>query len=42
VRAIATFGHTPGHTSYQLGSGSKQFIVLGDVSNIPAVFVCPP
>src|SRR5215510_789819 len=42
VRAIATFGHTPGHTSYQLGSGSKQFIVLGDVSNIPALFVVHP
>src|SRR5215467_4899828 len=42
VRAIATFGHTPGHTSYQLGSGSKQLIVLGDVSNIPALFVVHP
>ena len=42
VRAIATFGHTPGHTSYQLGSGNKQLIVLGDVSNIPALFVAHP
>ncbi|MBO0743238.1 MAG: MBL fold metallo-hydrolase, partial [Hyphomicrobiaceae bacterium] len=42
VRAIATFGHTPGHTSYQLASGSKQLIVLGDVSNIPALFVVHP
>jgi glyoxylase-like metal-dependent hydrolase (beta-lactamase superfamily II) len=42
VRAIATFGHTPGHTSYQLGSGSQQLIVLGDVSNIPALFVAHP
>jgi glyoxylase-like metal-dependent hydrolase (beta-lactamase superfamily II) len=37
VRAIATNGHTPGHTSYQLSSGRKQLIVLGDVTNIPAL-----
>jgi len=42
VRAIATFGHTPGHTSYQLASASEQLIVLGDVSNIPALFVTHP
>jgi glyoxylase-like metal-dependent hydrolase (beta-lactamase superfamily II) len=42
VRAIATFGHTPGHTSYQLGSGGKELIVLGDVSNVPALFVTHP
>ncbi|MCB1549842.1 MAG: MBL fold metallo-hydrolase [Hyphomicrobiaceae bacterium] len=37
VRAVATNGHTPGHTSYMLGSGSGQFMVLGDVTSIPAV-----
>jgi glyoxylase-like metal-dependent hydrolase (beta-lactamase superfamily II) len=37
VRAIASNGHTPGHTSYQLSSGRKQLIVLGDVTNIPAL-----
>jgi glyoxylase-like metal-dependent hydrolase (beta-lactamase superfamily II) len=37
VRPLATNGHTPGHTSYQLGSGRKQLIVLGDVTNIPAL-----
>ena len=37
VRPVATNGHTPGHTSYQLGSGRKQLIVLGDVTNIPAL-----
>ena len=42
VRAIATFGHTPGHTSYQVSSGRNQLIVLGDVSNIPALFVKHP
>ena len=34
VGPINTNGHTPGHTSYQIGSGSQQLIVLGDVTNI--------
>ena len=42
VRAVATPGHTPGHTSYAMGSGSGQLIVLSDVSNIPALFVKNP
>lgn len=36
VRAMATYGHTPGHTSYLVSSGTSQMIVLGDVTNIPA------
>jgi len=36
VRAIATPGHTPGHTSYLVSSGNQQMLVLGDVTNIPA------
>jgi glyoxylase-like metal-dependent hydrolase (beta-lactamase superfamily II) len=42
VRAIATPGHTAGHTCYHLASGQRQLIVLGDVSNIPALFVKNP
>jgi glyoxylase-like metal-dependent hydrolase (beta-lactamase superfamily II) len=42
VRPIATNGHTPGHTSYAIGSGARQLYVLGDVSNIPALFVRNP
>jgi glyoxylase-like metal-dependent hydrolase (beta-lactamase superfamily II) len=42
VRAINTNGHTPGHTSYVVGSGRNQLIVLGDVSNIPSLFVTHP
>lgn len=37
IRAVATHGHTPGHTSYQLASGDQQLMVLGDVTSIPAV-----
>jgi len=42
VKPINTNGHTPGHTSYQIGSGSRQLIVLGDVTNIPALNVRNP
>jgi glyoxylase-like metal-dependent hydrolase (beta-lactamase superfamily II) len=42
VRALDTYGHTPGHTSYVMGSGRNQLIVLGDVANIPALFVKNP
>lgn len=36
VRAVATNGHTPGHTSYLMSSGSAQLMVLGDVTGVPA------
>lgn len=42
IRAVQSYGHTPGHTSYVLGSGRSQLIVLGDVTNIPALFVKHP
>lgn len=37
IQAIATYGHSPGHTSYLLHSGPAQVMVLGDVTNIPAL-----
>ncbi len=42
VRAVATHGHTPGHTSYLLASGSAQLLVLGDVTGVPAVNLANP
>ncbi len=36
IHSVATFGHTPGHTSYLMASGGKQLLVLGDVTNYPA------
>jgi glyoxylase-like metal-dependent hydrolase (beta-lactamase superfamily II) len=42
VKPINTNGHTPGHMSYLVGSGNRQLIVLGDVTNIPALFVKNP
>ena len=42
VRAIATPVHTPGRTSYLVGSGKQQLLVLGDITNIPLLFVKNP
>jgi glyoxylase-like metal-dependent hydrolase (beta-lactamase superfamily II) len=37
IKAVATPGHTPGHTSYLVSGGSGRITVLGDVTSIPAV-----
>jgi glyoxylase-like metal-dependent hydrolase (beta-lactamase superfamily II) len=42
VRAVATYGHTPGHTSFIVSSGTRQMLVSGDVTNIVALFVRNP
>lgn len=42
ITAVASNGHTPGHTSYLVSSGNGQLMVLGDVTNVPALFVRNP
>ncbi|WP_040621759.1 MBL fold metallo-hydrolase [Rhodovulum sp. PH10] len=42
LTAMPTFGHTPGHTSFVLASGSDQLLIQGDVSNHPALFIRHP
>jgi glyoxylase-like metal-dependent hydrolase (beta-lactamase superfamily II) len=42
VRTMPTYGHTPGHISYHVASGGRQLFVLGDVSNLPALFLKNP
>lgn len=42
ITAIATPGHTPGHTSFVVASGSDKVLVQGDVSGIASVFVRNP
>ncbi len=39
ITSIATPGHTPGHTSFVVASGSSKLIVQGDVCNIPSLFM---
>lgn len=42
VRSMPTYGHTPGHTSYVISSRRKQLVVLGDLTNLPVLFVRNP
>jgi glyoxylase-like metal-dependent hydrolase (beta-lactamase superfamily II) len=40
--AVETPGHTPGHTSYVLSSGSGKVFIQSDVTNIPYLFAANP
>jgi glyoxylase-like metal-dependent hydrolase (beta-lactamase superfamily II) len=40
--AVNTAGHTPGHTSYVLSSGSGKVFVQSDVTNMPYLFATNP
>ncbi|KIF65930.1 beta-lactamase [Streptomyces sp. AcH 505] len=40
--SVETIGHTPGHTSYVLSSGSDKVFVQSDVTNHPDLFVKNP
>ncbi|HEX2942561.1 MAG TPA: MBL fold metallo-hydrolase, partial [Rhodopila sp.] len=42
ITAIATPGHTPGHTSFAVASGTSRMLVQSDVTNIPAFFLQNP
>jgi glyoxylase-like metal-dependent hydrolase (beta-lactamase superfamily II) len=42
MTAIATPGHTPGHTSFVVASGSKRVLIQGDVALAPEVFAKHP
>jgi glyoxylase-like metal-dependent hydrolase (beta-lactamase superfamily II) len=42
IRSVDTYGHTPGHTSYIVSSGRNQVMILGDVTNIPAINLANP
>jgi glyoxylase-like metal-dependent hydrolase (beta-lactamase superfamily II) len=42
LQAVATLGHTPGHTSFILSSGSDKVFIQSDVTNLPALFVTNP
>lgn len=42
IVAVAAHGHTAGHTTYLVGSGKDQLIVLADITNIPALFARNP
>jgi glyoxylase-like metal-dependent hydrolase (beta-lactamase superfamily II) len=42
ITAIQSDGHTPGHTSFVVSSGTKSLLVVGDASNDPRLFAKNP
>lgn len=42
ITAIGTPGHTPGHTSFAVASGSAKVLIQSDVTNIPEFFLRNP
>lgn len=42
IRSVAAFGHTPGHTLFELSSGGQRFVYVGDLTNVPALFARNP
>ncbi len=42
ITAVSTPGHTPGHTSFMISSGSGKLLVVSDITNQPAVFARNP
>jgi glyoxylase-like metal-dependent hydrolase (beta-lactamase superfamily II) len=42
IRSVAAFGHTPGHTLFELQSAGQTFVYVGDLTNVPALFARNP
>jgi glyoxylase-like metal-dependent hydrolase (beta-lactamase superfamily II) len=42
ITSIGTPGHTPGHTSFAVASGSAKILIQSDVTNIPEFFLRNP
>ncbi|QCI69541.1 MBL fold metallo-hydrolase [Phreatobacter stygius] len=42
LTAVATSGHSVGHTSFVLSSGGRSVFIQGDVAHVPVLFVANP
>lgn len=42
IRAMAAYGHTPGHTIYHIADGGEQMVFLADVTNRPELMAPRP
>lgn len=42
IRSVAAFGHTPGHSLFELQSAGQTFVYVGDLTNVPALFARNP
>jgi len=39
VRAVDSFGHSPGHTNFHINSGDDQMMLIGDAIIVPTLFL---
>ncbi len=42
IRALAAYGHTPGHTLFHVADGDQQLLVMADTTHRPELFVRRP
>ena len=42
IRALAAYGHTPGHTLFHVADGNQQLLVMADTTHRPELFVRRP
>lgn len=42
ISSVAAFGHTPGHTLFEVSSAGETFVFVGDLSNVPSLFARSP
>lgn len=42
IHAVATNGHSPGHTSFLVADGGAQCLIIGDAISTPALFMANP
>ena len=38
IRSVAAYGHTPGHTLFEVTSAGQSFFYLADLTNVPSLF----
>jgi glyoxylase-like metal-dependent hydrolase (beta-lactamase superfamily II) len=42
ITSVAAFGHTPGHTLFEVASAGETFVFIGDLTNVPSLFARNP
>lgn len=42
IRSVPAYGHTPGHTLFELNSAGQNFFYVADLTNVPALFARNP
>ncbi|MDH4427009.1 MAG: MBL fold metallo-hydrolase [Acidovorax sp.] len=42
IQSVAAYGHTPGHSLFELTSAGQKFFYVADLTNVPALFARNP